>query len=62
MISRSKLPHGELGTGFFFHPDGYLITNGHVVQHANLKDLQAVESLQAELRADAIKSVKYIAC
>jgi len=56
-----KLPHGELGTGFFFHPDGYLITNGHVVQHANLKDLQAVESLQAELRADAIKSVKYVA-
>ncbi len=56
-----KLPHGELGTGFLFHPDGYLITNGHVVQHANLKDLQAVESLQAELRADAIKSVKYVA-
>lgn len=56
-----KLPHGELGTGFFFHPDGYLITNGHVVQHANLKDLQAVQSLQAELRADAVKSVKYVA-
>jgi len=56
-----KLPHGELGTGFFFHPDGYLITNGHVVQHANLKDLQAVESLQNELRTDAIKSVKYVA-
>lgn len=56
-----KLPHGELGTGFFFHPDGYLITNGHVVQHANLKDLEARASLQDELRADAIKSVKYIA-
>jgi S1-C subfamily serine protease len=56
-----KLPHGELGTGFLFHPDGYLITNGHVVQHANLKDLQAMQSLQAELRADAIKSVKLIA-
>jgi len=55
-----KLPHGELGTGFFFHPDGYLITNGHVVQHANLKDLEARASLQEELRADAIKSVKYV--
>ena len=56
-----KLPHGELGTGFFFHPDGYLITNGHVVQHANLKDLQAVASLQAELRADALKKLEEIA-
>lgn len=56
-----KLPHGELGTGFFFHPDGYLITNGHVVQHANAKDLQAVEALNKELRDDAIRSVKYVA-
>lgn len=56
-----KLPHGELGTGFFFHPDGYLITNGHVVQHANLKDIEARASLQEELRADAINSVKYVA-
>jgi S1-C subfamily serine protease len=53
-----KLPHGEIGTGFFFRPDGYLITNGHVVQHANLKDLQAVQSLQNELRKDAIKNLR----
>ncbi|HYB76667.1 MAG TPA: trypsin-like peptidase domain-containing protein [Candidatus Bathyarchaeia archaeon] len=52
-----KLPHGEIGTGFFFRPDGYLITNGHVVQHANLKDLQAVQSLQNELRKDAIRNL-----
>jgi len=53
-----KLPHGEIGTGFFFRPDGYLITNGHVVQHANLKDIQAVQSLQNELRKDAIKNLR----
>jgi len=53
-----KLPHGEIGTGFFFRPDGYLITNGHVVQHANMKDIQAVQSLQNELRKDAIKNLR----
>jgi serine protease Do len=53
-----KLPHGEIGTGFFFRPDGYLITNGHVVQHANMKDMQAVQSLQNELRKDAIKNLR----
>jgi len=53
-----KLPHGEIGTGFFFRPDGYLITNGHVVQHANMKDLEARQSLQNELRKDAIKNLR----
>ncbi len=48
--------HADLGTGFFFHPDGYLITNGHVVQHANFKDPQAMASFQEELRADAVES------
>ncbi|MBZ5657656.1 MAG: trypsin-like peptidase domain-containing protein [Acidobacteriia bacterium] len=49
------IPHGSVGTGFFFRPDGYLITNGHVVQHANIKDLQAFQALQNQLREDALK-------
>jgi S1-C subfamily serine protease len=55
-----KLPHGEVGTGFFFHPDGYLITNGHVVQHANMKDLGAEKSRQDELRKDFIKNLRTV--
>ena len=55
-----KLPHGEVGTGFFFHPDGYLITNGHVVQHANMKDLQAEKSRGDELRKDFVKNLREV--
>jgi serine protease Do len=54
------LTHREIGTGFFFHPDGYLITNGHVVQHANMKDLQAEKSRQDELKADNVNKLKEV--
>jgi serine protease Do len=54
------LTHREIGTGFFFHPDGYLITNGHVVQYANMKDLQAEKSRQEELKADNINKLKEV--
>jgi serine protease Do len=52
------LTHREIGTGFFFHPDGYLITNGHVVQYANMKDLQAEKSRQDELKADNVNKLR----
>jgi serine protease Do len=54
------LTHREIGTGFFFHPDGYLITNGHVVQYANMKDLQAEKSRQDELKADNISKLREV--
>jgi S1-C subfamily serine protease len=54
------LTHREIGTGFFFHPDGYLITNGHVVQYANMKDLQAEKSRQEELKADNVNKLKEV--
>ena len=31
-----ELRHTSTGTGFLFRPDGYLITNGHVVADANI--------------------------
>jgi S1-C subfamily serine protease len=58
--SSVTLTHREIGTGFFFHPDGYLITNGHVVQYANMKDLQAEKSRQEELKADNINKLKEV--
>jgi serine protease Do len=54
------LTHREIGTGFFFHPDGYLITNGHVVQYANMKDLQAEKSRQDELKADNLSQLRQV--
>lgn len=33
-----------MGSGFLYRPDGYLITNGHVVADANVKDAQAQQA------------------
>ncbi len=39
---------GETGSGFLYRPDGYLITNAHVVSDANTKDPQAQQMLKVK--------------
>lgn len=45
------------GSGFLFRHDGYLITNGHVVQNAKINDSQAKEALEEKLRAKVYAEV-----
>lgn len=53
-----ELTHTETGTGFLYRPDGYLITNGHVVADANLRDVQAFNALQAKIKQDFADAVR----
>ncbi|HME01172.1 MAG TPA: trypsin-like peptidase domain-containing protein [Terriglobia bacterium] len=61
-----ELTHTETGTGFLYRPDGYLVTNGHVVADANIRDVQAMSALQTQIKqefADAVQKgilFKYI--
>ncbi|MGH9747860.1 MAG: trypsin-like peptidase domain-containing protein [Candidatus Acidiferrales bacterium] len=50
--------HRISGTGFLYRPDGYIITNGHVVEHANLKDPRSVEVRNQSLREDLVSLIK----
>jgi serine protease Do len=49
---------GVAGTGFIYRPDGYIITNGHVVQYANAKDPQSIEVLNRRILHDIVETVK----
>ena len=49
---RVRLPGIGLGSGFFIHPDGYLLTNNHVIENAS--EVRALMSDETELEVDVL--------
>src|SRR5260370_19800926 len=46
------IPYSSTGRAFVYRPDGYIVTNGHVVADANLKDAAAQEDLRRRITHD----------
>jgi len=57
-----RCPASALGSGLLYRPDGYLITNGHVAQWANVKDNGAAAARMKQaipcLAKEVLKSVQ----
>ena len=48
------IPYDATGSGYIYRPDGYLVTNGHVVQDANQENADAKNRLYERIRHEVI--------
>jgi hypothetical protein len=48
---------GGTGNGFSYRPDGYIITNGHVVSDAQMKDVAPQEALKQYIRSAILTGI-----
>lgn len=52
-----EISYDDTGSGFIYRPDGYIVTNGHVVANANKKDAAAQTALKRSIMHDIVGSV-----